>query len=286
MPMSFLVTATPATPNYLAELLDVGSSVRASCLTVPLSRSHLFHETFFMAVSRERHDFPVEKGQSIDLPHDFGDGFFRLPRYVVSFLTDPEPKIINYGDARLEITLSREVKSYLLENYLPSTLFVSMSWGSFVVVPEIVPGRMVLLVTTLLSLVTMFDTVRNNSPDALELKCIEVWLISCTLFVFLALMEYFIVLFGIRYDKHWRTAKTKITISSPSPVPPSTLSSTGSPVLQESNSEMNRKFLQFVSQCLYFEDENIGVVKIGRLIPQPRINLAFENGKVGYWNGK
>lgn len=33
---------------------------------------------------------------------------------------------------------------------------------------------MVLLVTTLLSLVTMFDTVSNNSPDALELKCIEV----------------------------------------------------------------------------------------------------------------
>ncbi|XP_055700976.1 glycine receptor subunit alpha-2-like isoform X2 [Phlebotomus papatasi] len=178
--------------------------------------------------------FRWKKDNPLTFPHDFGDGFFRLPRYVVSFLTDPEPKIINYGDAdhcsaRLEITLSREVKSYLLENYLPSTLFVSMSWGSFVVVPEIVPGRMVLLVTTLLSLVTMFDTVRNNSPDALELKCIEVWLISCTLFVFLALMEYFIVLFGIRYDKHWRTAKTKITISSPSPVPPSTLSSTGSP---------------------------------------------------------
>lgn len=66
--------------------------------------------------------------------------------------------------------------------------------------------------TTLLSLVTMFDTVRNNSPDALELKCIEVWLISCTLFVFLALMEYFIVLFGIRYDKHWRTVKKQLPI--------------------------------------------------------------------------
>ncbi|XP_059614205.1 glycine receptor subunit alpha-2-like [Phlebotomus argentipes] len=178
--------------------------------------------------------FRWKKDNPLSFPNDFGDGFFRLPRYVVSFHTDPEPKIISYGDAdhcsaRLEITLSREVKSYLLENYLPSTLFVSMSWGSFVVVPEIVPGRMVLLVTTLLSLVTMFDTVRNNSPDALELKCIEVWLISCTLFVFLALMEYFIVLFGIRYDKHWRTAKTKITITTPSPVPPSTLSSIGSP---------------------------------------------------------
>lgn len=48
---------------------------------------------------------------------------------------------------------------------------------------------------------------RNNSPSALELKCIEVWLISCTLFVFLALVEYFVVLFGMRYDKHWRHDK-------------------------------------------------------------------------------
>lgn len=52
-----------------------------------------------------------------------------------------------------------------------------------------------------------FTSCRNNSPDALELKCIEVWLISCTLFVFFALIEYFVVLFGIRYDKHWRHKK-------------------------------------------------------------------------------
>ncbi|XP_046681545.1 glycine receptor subunit beta-type 4-like [Homalodisca vitripennis] len=113
----------------------------------------------------------------------------------------------NHSTARMKITMSREIRSHLLETYLPSSLFVIMSWGGFCVIPEVVPGRMVLLVTTLLSLVTMFDTVRNNSPSALELKCIEVWLISCTLFVFFALLEYFIVLFGIRYDKHWRHKK-------------------------------------------------------------------------------
>ncbi|XP_059057061.1 glycine receptor subunit alpha-4-like [Achroia grisella] len=133
---------------------------------------------------------------------------FRLPKYVVTFVTDKSNHIRNFGEgehsaARLQIKLSRELRSYLLESYLPSSLFVIISWGSFCVIPEIVPGRMVLLVTTLLSLVTMFDTVSTNSPDALELKCIEVWLISCTIFVFLALMEYFIVLFGIRYDKSW-----------------------------------------------------------------------------------
>lgn len=49
---------------------------------------------------------------------------------------------------------------------------------------------------------------------------------------------------------------------------------------------MNSKFIRFISQCLYFEDENIGLVKVGKLIPHPRINLAFENGKVCYWNAK
>lgn len=92
--------------------------------------------------------FRWKKDNPITFPKDFDEGFFRLPKYVVSFSTEKEPHIVNYGDvehcsARLEIILSREVKSYLLENYLPSTLFVSMSWGSFVVVPEIVPGRMV-----------------------------------------------------------------------------------------------------------------------------------------------
>uniref|UniRef100_A0A336NB18 CSON012631 protein n=1 Tax=Culicoides sonorensis TaxID=179676 RepID=A0A336NB18_CULSO len=176
----------------------------------------------FNKYSLKEMTFQWKQENPLSFPKDFGEGFFRLPKYIVTFRTRAEPYIINYGDAdhhsaRLEIKLTREVKSYLLENYLPSTLFVCISWGSFVVAPEW-PGRMVLLVTVLLSLVTMFDTIRNNSPEALELKSIEVWLISCTLFVFLSLMEYFIILFGMRYDKHWRQGKKKLQetkISSP-----------------------------------------------------------------------
>ncbi|CAB3363870.1 glycine receptor subunit alpha-4-like [Cloeon dipterum] len=150
---------------------------------------------------------------ALSFPSDFGDGY-RLPKYVVSFAAETEEQVIYYGEgnhstARLMITLGRELQSYLLETYLPSSLFVIISWGSFIVNPELVPGRMVLLVTTLLSLVTMFDTVRNNSPNALELKCIEVWLISCILFVFVALLEYFVVLFAMRYDKNWRRSKAQ-----------------------------------------------------------------------------
>lgn len=53
----------------------------------------------------------------------------------------------------------------------------------------------------------LYFNYRNNSPNSLELKAIEVWIISCTLFVFFALIEYFVVLFGMRYDKHWRHPK-------------------------------------------------------------------------------
>lgn len=75
------------------------------------------------------------------------------------------------------------------------------------------------------------------------------------------------------------------------------------------NADMNKKFLKFVGQCLVsvtnnyrsiliainlsiphnsqnFEDESMEMVKIGRIIPQPQINLAFENGRICYWNGK
>ncbi|XP_055319685.1 protein FAM91A1 [Sitodiplosis mosellana] len=49
------------------------------------------------------------------------------------------------------------------------------------------------------------------------------------------------------------------------------------------NDVMNKKFLKFVSQCLHFENENMEQVKFGKLLPPPRINLCFENGKVCYW---
>lgn len=56
--------------------------------------------------------------------------------------------------------------------------------------------------------------------------------------------------------------------------------------LPEKSLEMSEKFYKFIKQCLYFEDEKMDQLKIGKNLPHPRINLAFENGKVCYWNGR
>ena len=44
--------------------------------------------------------------------------------------------------------------------YLPSFMFVVTSWVSFLIKPEVVPGRMALLVTLFLVLINIFNSVR------------------------------------------------------------------------------------------------------------------------------
>ncbi|XP_053680383.1 protein FAM91A1 [Anopheles nili] len=52
------------------------------------------------------------------------------------------------------------------------------------------------------------------------------------------------------------------------------------------NQQMERKYLKFISQCLFFEDENMELIKAGKYVPKLRINLAYTNGKVQSWDGK
>ena len=63
------------------------------------------------------------------------------------------------------------------------------SWISFLVPPEVIPGRMAMLVTLFLVLVNIFNNVTTNTPKAEGLTAIEAWMLACILFVFGALLE-------------------------------------------------------------------------------------------------
>ena len=52
------------------------------------------------------------------------------------------------------------LKSFQFKVYLPSGMFVVVSWVSFLIKPEVVPGRMALLVTLFLVLINIFNSVR------------------------------------------------------------------------------------------------------------------------------
>ena len=83
-------------------------------------------------------------------------------------------------------TLERHFTSYIITYYLPSGLFVMVSWISFLIPPDIVTGRMALLITLFLFLVlvSIFNNIKSNSPKAEGLTAVEIWMLACILFVF------------------------------------------------------------------------------------------------------
>ena len=66
---------------------------------------------------------------------------------------------------------------------------------SFMIPPEIIPGRMALLITLILCLVNIFMSVTTSSPNANTISSIGSWIIFCIIFVHLGLLEYGIILF-------------------------------------------------------------------------------------------
>ena len=86
--------------------------------------------------------------------------------YAEIYITPFKIATGNYSVAGFELTLSRKTMHYIITCYLPSGMFVVVSWISFLVPPDIVPGRMTLLVTVFLVLINIFNTITTNIPKA------------------------------------------------------------------------------------------------------------------------
>ena len=109
------------------------------------------------------------------------------------FLTSPY--IGTKSAHRQKIQFAYLISRYLYIYYLPSGLFVVVSWVSFLIPPEVVPGRMALLVTLFLVLTNIFNSITNISPNTEGMTAITSWMIACMFFVFSALMAYATILY-------------------------------------------------------------------------------------------
>ena len=98
--------------------------------------------------------------------------------------------------------LNSNIFRYLYIYYLPSGLFVVVSWVSFLIPPEVVPGRMALLVTLFLVLINIFNTITNVSPNVEGMTAISAWMIACMFFVFGALLAYATILYFLLVNIH------------------------------------------------------------------------------------
>ncbi|XP_071542964.1 uncharacterized protein [Panulirus ornatus] len=96
------------------------------------------------------------------------------------------------GQAR--IVLARRYTLHVLTVYVPSALFVAVAWASFFWPPEVIPGRTVLIITSLLTVISMYAAIGQKSPETSYLKAVDVWLFICIVLVVLTLFQYAIVI--------------------------------------------------------------------------------------------
>ncbi|KAG8187425.1 hypothetical protein JTE90_009500 [Oedothorax gibbosus] len=99
----------------------------------------------------------------------------------------------NFTCIEVLFTLERRLGYYLFHTYIPTCLIVIMSWISFWIRADAVPARVTLCVTSLLTLATQHAQSQKSLPPVSYIKAIDIFMSTCTLFVFSALMEYAIV---------------------------------------------------------------------------------------------
>ncbi|XP_042214918.1 glutamate-gated chloride channel alpha-like [Homarus americanus] len=140
-----------------------------------------------LQVSYKWYSAEIERAENIASGH-YDIDFYSVQQKNVSHSTGHFPTVM------VEVVLKRRISYHLMNTFLPSGLFVCVSWLTFLVPVDQIPGRMVLTITTLLTLVSMFAAVRQESPKVSYAKAVDQWMIMCVVFVFCVLVEFTVVL--------------------------------------------------------------------------------------------
>ena len=105
----------------------------------------------------------------------------------------------NISQAGIEFRFCRDSQTFKQlfgTFYLPSTLFAIISMSSFFIKPEVVPGRMGMIVTLFLILINTYKSV--SAPQARGFSFIEIWYIGIQIPIVFAFLEYAIILASTR----------------------------------------------------------------------------------------
>lgn len=154
-------------------------------------RCHLDIKSYAYSTKHVTISWKGGKGPELAYPID-------IHNFDVALDTEPDytqdTRSASYSAIRFTLYLRRKLSYHIFQTFIPSALFTIVSWLSFLVPPESTPGRMAICVTTLLTLSAMFSSVRQNMPSTSYLKALDLWMLTCVVFVFTVIIEYTAVL--------------------------------------------------------------------------------------------
>ncbi|KPP66645.1 hypothetical protein Z043_114832, partial [Scleropages formosus] len=120
---------------------------------------------------------------NIELPQFSIINYKTLSKKVV-FTTGSYPRL------SLSFKLKRNIGYFILQTYMPSILITILSWVSFWINYDASAARVALGITTVLTMTTISTHLRETLPKIPYVKAIDIYLMGCFFFVFLALLEY------------------------------------------------------------------------------------------------
>ena len=97
--------------------------------------------------------------------------------------------------------MERKTTVYIYTYFVPCGLMVVVSWISFSITVDAVPGRLGLLLTLLLMTINMNNSAAQAIPTAEKICPLIVWILISMGFISFALFEYFALLLLVRYGK-------------------------------------------------------------------------------------
>lgn len=111
-----------------------------------------------------------------------------------------------------EIVFKRNVGNYLIKRFVPSFIIVGMSMIGFWIPTQVSPTRTILPITALLALIT--QQIQSNL-NVSYVYALQVWNITCCIFVFANLLEYAIALYVMHMAQKRKAVKSAVNDAHP-----------------------------------------------------------------------
>ena len=122
--------------------------------------------------------------------------------YELSTAEYPGEDTSDGSKAGFRLIMKRKTTVFIYTYFIPCAVMVVVSWMSFSVGVEAVPGRLGLLLTLLLMLMNHTIVVAKETPHSDRICPLIVWIGISIIFVVVALFEYFVILTMLKFGRN------------------------------------------------------------------------------------
>jgi len=192
------------TPNKLIRIYPNGTITSSMRLTLvlqcpmdlhdyPLDNQACPMELESYAYDKTEIDFHWAEYEPVQINEDIGK-LDTVPEFTLTRVHKEKGEyhytLGDWASVKLTFFFERRLGYYMMAAYFPSIITVILSWVAFWIDPHAVPARICIGFLTVLTAITQSAGIRNSLPRVSYIKAVDIWMVTCLVYVAAALVEY------------------------------------------------------------------------------------------------